>query len=85
MNPPSIDNSQSLQGVNHQQNQVYFWKRRAASWLCFERGVLTEAGRFWYNSRVLSRESVACVRESIAEDTKKGKNGSDKDQGGAAH
>ena len=46
---------------------------------------LTVARRFWYNSRVLSRESVARVRESIAEDTKKGKNGSDKDQGGAAH
>jgi len=25
-NPPSFNNSQSLQGVNYHQNQVYFWK-----------------------------------------------------------
>ena len=35
-NPPSLNNSQSLWGVNYHLNQVYFWKPQQR--LCAERG-----------------------------------------------
>ena len=45
-NPPSISNSQSLQGVSHQQNQVYFRKRRFYKCLIYFQPLACERGDY---------------------------------------